>query len=551
MRWPAALGALAVLAGCVAIPTGGDVVTTQISASDADDPLLSLPAPPAPDAGPAEIVAGFLRAGRGPQENYRVAREYLTDDFRSTWLPGARTLISSSPLTPEELADNTWSLTITSSASVDAQGRYSVSAPAESFELRFGLVTDDEGQWRISSAPDGTVLPPDRFSSIFDSYELYFFDPGFDFLVPELRWYRLGSGVANRVVDGLLMGPDDDAGEGVLVSAFPTGTERVDDVTITDGAATVPLSAAVGSGGVAAHRRMQQQLLQTLRSVTSLRETDLTANGFLVDVPEGGTPPESSYIVGSDPVAVVDGRLRVLTADGLNPLPGIGAGTVAQGARGGAVISDDRDAVALLTGEGVVLVQSGLDPVVLDARPGLVVPSLDPRGYVWSVPRDAPAGLRAIALDGTAVDVPGLPGGGSVVSVAVSRDGARLLVALDTARGPRLVVAGIQRDAQLAPIGLVALRDLPIGSAPIVDAAWVDGVTVVALVAGSLTTVEAFAIGGQHTSLGALDDGVAIVGGNGPDGTRVLDSEGNVLRPGGGTSWQDTGLDADALIDQL
>jgi hypothetical protein len=76
-------------------------------------------------------------------------------------------------------------------------------------------------------------------------------------------------------------------------------------------------------------------------------------------------------------------------------------------------------------------------------------------------------------------------------------------------------------------------------------------VTVVALSrAGSSTSVDAYVIGGQSTSLGSPPSGVAIVGGNGLEGTRVLDADGEVLRPGGGDSWQSTGLLASFLATQ-
>jgi hypothetical protein len=111
-------------------------------------------------------------------------------------------------------------------------------------------------------------------------------------------------------------------------------------------------------------------------------------------------------------------------------------------------------------------------------------------------------------------------------------------------------VYGIQRNDQLVPTGLSAGLEVPIGDAPLRDAAWVDGVTVVALTEGTLTSVDAYEIGGQHTSVGALSGGLQIVGGNGIEGTRVLDDQGHVLRPGGGTLWQDTGIDASFLVTQ-
>jgi hypothetical protein len=127
-----------------------------------------------------------------------------------------------------------------------------------------------------------------------------------------------------------------------------------------------------------------------------------------------------------------------------------------------------------------------------------------------------------------------------------------VLAALDTASGPRLIVAGVLRNADDAPIGLSpTVIDLRVGSEPLVDAAWVDGVTVVALSGvGAETTVVAYVIGGQSTSLGSPANGVAIVGGNDREGTRVLDADGQVLRPGGGSTWQSTGIVASFLATQ-
>jgi hypothetical protein len=551
MTWVAALAAVALLAGCVTIPTGGGVSTIQVDVDELDNSLLSLPARPTQDASPEEIIADFLRAGRGPQDNYDVAREYLTDDFRVDWVPGARTLISSTPISPVALADNTYSVTFSAIASVDNQGRFQTASPADSYDLTFGLVKNDDDQWRISSAPDGTVLSPSRFSAIFAPYELYFFDPSFGFLVPDLRWFRSGASAANTVVDALLAGPSDRLGDGALFSAFPAGTQRDrPGVTIASGVATVPLSSDVNAGSTATHRNMRQQLLRTLQSVASVREVDMTVNSFTIEIPDGGTPAESTYQVGNEVVGGAAGRVGVLSADGVTALAGIGRAADAVGATGGSIVSRDRDAIALLSAQGVSIVRSGQAPQVVDDRPGLVAPSLDPLGFTWSVPATAPLGLIAVGADGEPVQVPGMPSDGRVVSIDVSRDGARLLVALDSAGGPRLIVFGIQRDADLVPTGLLTPLELPIVDAPLLDAAWVDGITVVALTDGALTSVDAYEIGGQHTSLGALNGGRIIVGGNGPEGTRVLDDDGNVMRPGGGTSWQDSGIDASFLASQ-
>jgi hypothetical protein len=312
----------------------------------------------------------------------------------------------------------------------------------------------------------------------------------------------------------------------------------------------VPLSSDVNAGTTATHRNMRQQLLQSLRSVASVREVDITVNSFTLQIPDGGTAADSTYLVGNDPVGGAAGRVGVLNADGVDPISGIGRAADAVGATGGSIVSHDRDAIALLSADGVSIVRAGQAPEVLDDRKGLVAPTLDPLGFTWSVPAGSPQALLAFGSDGTPFAVPGMPSGGRVVSIDVARDGARMLVALDTAGGPRLIVFGIQRDADLIPTGLITPLDLPIVDATLLDAAWVDGIDVVALSDGALTSVDLYEIGGQHTSLGALNGGRVIVGGNGQEGTRVLDEDGSILRPGGGTSWQDTGIDASFLATQ-
>jgi hypothetical protein len=547
--WPAALVLLGLLAACVSIPTGGGVTTDQIDSSDTDEDLTSLPAGPVRDASPTEIIAGFISAGRGPQKNYDVARQYLTDDFRLTWTPGARTLISSTPISPVSLADNTWSVTVTASANLDANGRYTVTS--DSLDLPFGLVQDDEGQWRISSAPDGTLLPPNRFSSIFKPYDLYFFDPTFTFLVPDRRWFPSGSNVAKRVIDQLLLGPAPWQGSGVLFSAFPAGTEQGDPPEIDSGVATIDLTSEVQAADTTAKRRMLQQLIESLGSVSSVRDVTIVSGGFTLAIPDGPSTADSQYRVGNDPVGGIDGHVGIITESGVTTLDAVGRVADPLGVTA-ASLSRSRQAMAVRGSDGrVSLIRNGADPVVLDKRAGLIAPSLDPSGYTWTVPESSPGALHAIAPDGTVFPVSGLPTDGRIVSLDVSRDGARVLAALDTASGPRLIVAGVLRNADDEPTGLSpSVVDLHV-TADIVDAAWVDGVTVVALTgSGTDTSVVAFVIGGQSTSLGSPVNGVAIVGGNDREGTRVLDSDGVVLRPGGGSSWQDTGLTASFLATQ-
>ena len=82
--WPRSPCAALLLTGCVGLPTGGGVSTEEID-SGVDDPsqLRARPSRRRPARRPRRSSQGFIRAGRGPQDGYRVAREFLTDDFRA------------------------------------------------------------------------------------------------------------------------------------------------------------------------------------------------------------------------------------------------------------------------------------------------------------------------------------------------------------------------------------------------------------------------------------------------------------------------------------
>jgi hypothetical protein len=137
-----------------------------------------------------------------------------------------------------------------------------------------------------------------------------------------------------------------------------------------------------------------------------------------------------------------------------------------------------------------------------------------------------------------------------VVALEVSRVGARVVVALATANGPRLFVIGVQRNADLVPVAFGAAYELdPRG--PILDVAWVDGTHVAVLSAGQDgTEVDVLALGGPPEPLGEIDGAVEIVGGNLVAGIRVRLADGTVHRPSEAGGWRDTGVVASFLGTQ-
>ena len=542
----AVLAAVLLMAGCANIPTTGGVSKLTIDAGGGEAAPITLPDGPVKGETQEQILQGFIKAGRGPQLNYEVARDFLTDDFRSKWNPNAGVLISSSPIASVPIGDNQLQIAVSVSAEVDATGRYTAYVESQSKPLQFRFQKDAKGQWRISSAPDGTVLTPNRFASIFHDYDLYFFDPTFQYLVPDKRWFADSTQVASRIVKGLLAGPSEWL-NGAVVSAFPSGTGLTGAPEIDSGRATVDLTSTVSSESAAGKRRMTQQLTQSLSSLASLTAS-ITVGGFPLTVADGPEPDHLETVL-PDPVGFQKGLFGTLVGASVRPLPGIGP-AINKLAPVGAAVSHLGDAVAVLSGAGVSVIHGDTAPVLLDSRPGLAVPSLDPEDFVWSVPAGQPGAIITYDVGGKAHPV-AFNLDGQVLSMAVSRDGTRLLMAVQTSSGPKLLVAGILRDKDLVPTSLGQPNYLPIGSAPLLGASWVTSGRVVALTQdGDSTAVDTYDLGGQKGELGSLDAGVAVVGGNGNPGIRVLDSAGSVFSPSGSFGWQDTGLNASFLASQ-
>jgi hypothetical protein len=546
---PGVLLAVALLlVGCANIPTSGGVSKLTIDRGAGDPALPTLPDEPVKGASQQQILAGFIKAGRGPQQNYLVARDFLSDDFSTKWNPNAGVLISSSPITSSQLEPNIFQISISVSAEVDGTGRYTSYNDPQTKPLQFSFVKDPQGQWRISAAPDGTILTPGRFSSIFQSYSLYFFDPSFQYLVPDRRWFADTRPISTLIVKGLLTGPSDWLSGGVLLSAFPPGTQLVGTPTIESGRATVDLSSQVSAESAPTQRRMVQQLSQSLSQLATVASTTVTVGGFPLSIPDGSTP-DILQIVLPDPIGFDKGAFGALVNGTVRALPGVGTAVDKLNPIGAAVARNGTD-VAVLTAEGVSVVRGSTAALSLDRRRGLAVPSSDPEGFVWSVPTNQPGAIIAFDTAGKPHPV-AFSYDGTVVSMDVSRDGTRVLLALATSSGPKLLVAGIVRDKDLVPTGLGPPVYPAIGSGALIGASWIDNDSVVVLSHdGKSTAIDSYDIGGERQSLGSIDGGVAVVGGNAQSGIRVLDGTGSVFSPSGSIGWQDTGQNASFLASQ-
>ena len=538
------VAAALLLTGCVGIPTSGGVATGPIIDDQSAPELIVLPSGPRAGALPEEILDDFMLAVRGPQNDYAIARQFLTSDLAATWDPDAsatvRTGIAST--TPGSGA-NSLDYTVTSTAVVDADGGYrETDAAAQTLEFDFVL---EDGEWRISAAADGIVLSSSSFDVVFTERALYFFDPSYDYLVPDVRWYPSRATLPVRIVRALLAGPAPWLQQGVVLSAFPTAVSLT-TAKIESGTATVEFSEEALAATPEDRNRMRQQLAASLDVGTVV----MTVGGIELETPEVTVGAIKNPQVESAVLLGTGAEFGFDASGSIAPIPGISEAVVAGGGSA-ATLANNKQTVVFLSAGGVSVARVGKsEPLIVDSRAGLIRPSIDPFRFVWSVGRASAASLTTFELDGTQHPVQStLPADASVSSIDVSRDGTRLLMYLTTPVGPRLIVAGIirQQDTNI-PTALGVIEELRTpGGAPI-GATWIDDRTVATLSRdGGVTPVSVVAIGGPSDSLGQVTDGVSIVGGNNAtDGVRLLRATGEVWRTQG-SGWVSTGITASFL----
>ena len=534
------------LSACVTIPTGGGVITgREISEQDIERGSEVIPEGPVAGADQQAILTGFIAAHSGSR-SYDVARQFLSRDFADDWDPGASVLIRTGNSNMESVGENTMAFNIVVAATVDRDGMYN-EYPVAPQTLAYKFVQEG-GEWRIDAAPDGVVLSSGTFPKLFTDHTLYFLDPNRQALVPDVRWFPNGS-AAVRVVSALLNGPPAWL-QGAVGTAFPEGTQLSSPRRVPieeDVVAVVDLTEEALSANETQRQLMRLQLEASLGAVPSVSSTELTVGGTpLVIAPLGPTAPQLR--------PQVDSRMLVLKEDEFGYLAN-GRVTVIDGLSQKVLATNPTEVTLASTGtvaatlgeNGVSVVRAGVDnPLLVDNRPGLIAPTMDSYGYVWTVQRSDPGSIRVSDLEGNQSAVPTtLPRDGEIVSLEISRDGTRIAALLATDAGTRLVVGAIIRDQNQAflPVswGSEPRIDRIVDSGTALDATWVDELSVATLsrVDGS-TEVISHQVGGRQSDLGSPGPSVSIVGGNTEAGLRVI-SENGVISTRRGSGWQSSG----------
>ncbi len=542
---------LILLAACAQIPRSGPVgKSTDESAGNPNAPVF-FPAAPREGAGPESVIEDFYSAGSGYEDDYAVARQYLTQASSVTWKPDQRTLVFRSARVVATGVENAFNYELDLAYTVDADG-VATQLPEGTKENIPATLTQVDGQWRIAAIPDGTAIPEETFKVIYGAYPIYFYDPSFTYAVPDVRWF-IKKKTVKAMTSALLGGPAPYL-KGAVVSAFPSGIKLArESVPVVSGAAQVDLTAKdLVEASNEDRLRMQTQLALTFRSQPDVINVELRANQDLVRVEDNGSvlPPVRNKNVPAHQIAVSNNDLVRYENNRLSPLPDI-ASVAALTPRAPAESPVSQSAAFLNAARNTLYsVVPGQPARALSTRATLSRPSFDRYDWVWTagpgangaseVLADRPVGVAQGSAVPAVTLTPGWLAGRSVKEFRISREGARALV-ISELNGKTLVqVTGIIRTADgtprdlTAPTTLLTVRDPDQG-------VWVDDTTV-AVMKGSASenvTPELLSLAAAQPQLLAPWPGLtALSAGNGTEEIFGQSGEGIFQRLGNGWSPQ-------------
>jgi hypothetical protein len=496
------------IAGCAQLPRSGEIkVGPEIQGDISNDYLYYSPSGPSNGETQQDILNGFINAGTGPQNDYEAARQYLTQNYKTKWNPNNEVLIQQGNPTISFNATQEASVNVQVQATVDGDGHYRVMDVGSTRMLKFQMVREG-GQWRISSAPDLTILIRPVFEVIFRSYSVYFYDAQRKHLVPDLRWFPSRASTATRLVNAMLKGPSEWLKQAVN-SAIPSGTAlSLNSVTVAEGVAAVDLTSKALSASILVRRQMKAQIRATLTQLPNVYSISISVERGPQDILD---LPNVTPTVASDQAVILSGgELANLNSDVVTPI----AGTADLVRRTGAndfAIESDTDLVALKGPNGIYRAHInifGSSPTLVDARPGQLAPSYDDQGFLWTMTKKAGDAVQIIAPGGTRHTLKlGWLDSFPRRQFALSAEGARIALLVGSGQTMHAYVASVLRDKDGLPVAFGAPVEIVGPSETPLSVSWSDenSIAVLHSLGDGTLGASVYTIGGTTRDLGSLE----------------------------------------------
>ncbi|MGG5171201.1 LpqB family beta-propeller domain-containing protein [Pseudarthrobacter sp. J1738] len=556
-RWAVAVVIMALfLSGCAQIPSSGPVTKSQDESSgQLSDATVYYPSGPRTGSSPQGIVEDFYNAGNSHQDDYAVARQFLTQSTSVSWKPDQRTLVYRSAKVVPGGKANDFNYQLDVAYSVDSEG-IATQFPSGTIESVPVTLAQVDGQWRISQVQDGTIIPEEIYRGLYQPYTIYFYDPSFQYAVPDVRWFINRASVTKSIVSALLAGPAPYLKDAV-VSAFPSGTQLArESVPVVSGAAQVDLTEDLLETSVEDRQRMLNQLTLSFRGQSTVVSVQLRAGQNELHLEDAGTvsPPIVDKNVPSWQIAVANHELvkyennKTERITGLKDTSALGPRypAAAPASASYAFLNDQRTTMYTIV--------PGQSARAVTTRSRLSRPSFDPQNWVWTagpggtgaeeIVAYRPDGVREGATMPSVILTPSWLAGRAVKEFQVSRDGTRALV-ISSANGSTAVqLVGIVRSSDGTPRELTSPMTLPSTSSPD-QGVWVSDSTVAVMATSATASVTPELLtlrSGQAQNLPALQGLLALSAGNGVQDLYARTKDGILQRVGNSWAQQTTGV---------
>lgn len=503
----------AVLTSCAKLPSiPNNQLGPEITTSETNESLYYSPSGPSVGSSQEQLINGFLYAGNGPQDDYAVAREFLTKAYAPKWHPSEETLIQ---IGSTELISNAGTkirIKVKYDARVTADGNY-ISEPGASRILEFRLLQEN-GQWRIASAPNLTTLLAPNYKVLFKAVPVYFWDKSFSYLVPDVRWFPTRASLATKLTNALIAGPSPWLAPAVQ-NVVPKDTKlNINSVTVDAGTASIDFNSSALKVPNWKRPYLRSQLLATLGSVEGVTQIAISIERTiqLINAGPAGTPDDASIL----PIILTEDGLSHIAGTGLFEIPGTKALVNAQDATDFATSRDESTLVLLGNGQVVSYKLGLLENAnrMVDNRPNLLKPCIDPFGDIWTATSTAGANIRVTNKAGNQAFIANPLGSHvSIRGLAISPEGARIAIYHDAVRGVGVHIFAIVRDKTHKVTGFgepIALTEL----GPRVESlSWLNATTLTALArdgVGFQSTVEAIVGGPKTVQRGTVNGRLAL-----------------------------------------
>jgi hypothetical protein len=464
------------LSACATIPTGSPLyVLDEVTSTPGVDPVRVIVRPPSKSMSPQELIDGFIAAQASMEDNYAVARLYLTDSYSDAWKPTSVRIIDANGTGYSSLFTSALRVTTQEIGALGKNARLSWWDQALTQSYVFTFVETSQG-YRLNRVPDLIFLSALDFSRNYVAAPLYFMNADFTSLVPDIAWVaNAGSTVPTRVARLLLNGPDGPLKNSVQ-TAIPRGTELSPaTVTVTSGEAALNLDARALQVTDAQRTAMMAQVAWTLSALNGINAVRLTI---------------ANQAVSTQKFVLTRNDFANLAADQIpisRPLFSVASSVLMRGSEPeGEVIgqldsaqviavSDDGAQTAFVTSGRAFIAPLTAAVARTQLLNNVVDLDFDSLGRLWLVTANGQLWIR----DGVrpVQRVLEAPKGQRVVAISNSPDGARIAVVLEGPTGRFVRLFGVTTTGTSVSLGEPVRLELSL--ATVSDVAWLDSLQIV------------------------------------------------------------------------